>query len=73
GSAAGALVSYAWRMTNGDPVQHQLVFERSLNPERMSRPDIDIDCPDNKREQVIQYMTQQDGARHVAQIMTLGT
>jgi DNA polymerase-3 subunit alpha len=73
GSAAGSLVSYALRITNVDPIQHQLLFERFLNPERISMPDIDIDFPDNKRDQVIQYVAQKYGALHVAQIITFGT
>jgi len=73
GSAAGSLVSYALRITNVDPIQHQLLFERFLNPERISMPDIDIDFPDNKRDQVIQYVAQKYGGLHVAQIITFGT
>jgi len=61
------------RITNVDPIQHQLLFERFLNPERISMPDIDIDFPDNKRDQVIQYVAQKYGALHVAQIITFGT
>ncbi|TYR82168.1 DNA polymerase III subunit alpha [Priestia megaterium] len=73
GSAAGSLVSYALRITNVDPIKHQLLFERFLNPERISMPDIDIDFPDNKRDEVIQYVVKKYGSLHVAQIITFGT
>ncbi|WP_246941164.1 DNA polymerase III subunit alpha [Bacillus pinisoli] len=73
GSAAGSLVAYALKITNVDPIQYQLLFERFLNPERISMPDIDIDFPDDRRDEVIQYVTQKYGSLHVAQIITFGT
>jgi len=70
GSAAGSLVAYALRITNIDPVHHGLLFERFLNPERKSMPDIDTDfCMDN-RDRLIEYVTQHYGADRVAQIIT---
>src|SRR5271165_5195969 len=73
GSAAGSLVSYALRITDIDPLQHELLFERFLNPERVSMPDIDIDFCMNRRGEVIQYVTQKYGRDNVAQIITFGT
>jgi len=70
GSAAGSLVAYALRITNIDPVHHGLLFERFLNPERKSMPDIDTDFCIEKRDQVIDYVTQKYGAERVAQIIT---
>ncbi|QSJ15043.1 DNA polymerase III subunit alpha [Nostoc sp. UHCC 0702] len=70
GSAAGSLVAYAMRITNIDPVHHGLLFERFLNPERKSMPDIDTDFCIEKRDQVIDYVTQKYGADRVAQIIT---
>src|SRR5579863_2922276 len=73
GSAAGSLVSYALKITDIDPLQHELLFERFLNPERVSMPDIDIDFCMNRRGEVIQYVTQKYGRENVAQIITFGT
>jgi DNA polymerase-3 subunit alpha len=73
GSAAGSLVSYALGITDIDPLQHELLFERFLNPERVSMPDIDIDFCMNRRGEVIQYVTQKYGRENVAQIITFGT
>jgi DNA polymerase-3 subunit alpha len=73
GSAAGSLVSYAMNITDLDPLQHELFFERFLNPERISMPDIDIDFCMNRRGEVISYVTQKYGRENVAQIITFGT
>lgn len=73
GSAAGSLVSYVLGITNVDPVEYNLLFERFLNPERITMPDIDIDFPDDRREEMIQYVAQKYGSLHVAQIITFGT
>jgi DNA polymerase III subunit alpha len=73
GSAAGSLVAYVLNITNVDPIKHGLLFERFLNPERVSMPDIDIDFPDQRRDEVIQYVVQKYGNQHVAQIITFGT
>jgi DNA polymerase-3 subunit alpha len=73
GSAAGSLVAYALFITGVDPIKYDLLFERFLNPERQSMPDIDIDIPDNRRQQMIRYVIQRYGEDHVAQIATFGT
>lgn len=73
GSAAGSLVSYALGITDIDPLQYGLLFERFLNPERISLPDIDIDFCAFRRGEVIQYVTEKYGRDHVAQIITFGT
>lgn len=73
GSAAGSLVAYLLDITNVDPIKYELLFERFLNPERITMPDIDIDFSDTKRDQVIQYVKDKYGAEHVAQIITFGT
>ena len=73
GSAAGSLVSYALGITDLDPLQHELLFERFLNPERISMPDIDIDFCMNRRGEVIDYVTRKYGRGNVAQIITFGT
>src|SRR6476659_8681693 len=73
GSAAGSLVSYALGITDIDPLQHELFFERFLNPERISLPDIDMDFCMNRRGEVINYVTQKYGRENVAQIITFGT
>ncbi len=73
GSAAGSLVSYAMEITDIDPLQYGLLFERFLNPERVSMPDIDIDFCMNRRGEVIQYVTQKYGREQVAQIITFNT
>ncbi len=73
GSAAGSLVSYAMEITDVDPLQYGLLFERFLNPERISMPDIDIDFCTRRRGEVIQYVTEKYGREQVAQIITFGT
>src|SRR5580658_4010882 len=73
GSAAGSLVSYSMNITDLDPLQHELFFERFLNPERISMPDIDIDFCMNRRNEVIDYVTRKYGRENVAQIITFGT
>ncbi len=73
GSAAGSLVAYVLYITDVDPLAHQLLFERFLNPERISMPDIDIDFPDHRRDEVIEYVAKKYGELHVAQIVTFGT
>ena len=73
GSAAGSAVAYSLRITDIDPLQHELLFERFLNPERISMPDIDIDFCMNRRGEVIEYVTQKYGRDNVAQIITFGT
>jgi DNA polymerase III subunit alpha len=70
GSAAGSIVAYAMGITNIDPVHHGLLFERFLNPERKSMPDVDTDFCIEKREEVIEYVTEKYGKDHVAQIIT---
>ena len=70
GSAAGSLVSYALRITDVDPLQYNLLFERFLNPERVSMPDIDIDFCMRRRGELIEYVTQKYGRDNVAQIIT---
>ena len=73
GSAAGSLVSYSLRITDLDPLQYELFFERFLNPERVSMPDIDMDFCMNRRSEVIDYVTRKYGRENVAQIITFGT
>ncbi|MEO6908975.1 MAG: DNA polymerase III subunit alpha, partial [Abditibacteriaceae bacterium] len=73
GSAAGCLVSYVLGITNLDPLPYGLLFERFLNPERISTPDIDVDFPDKRRDEVMQYVTNKYGKDKVAQIITFGT
>jgi DNA polymerase-3 subunit alpha len=73
GSAAGSLVSYAMEITDIDPLQYGLLFERFLNPERVSFPDVDVDFCMNRRGEVIQYVTQKYGREQVAQIITFNT
>ncbi|HEV2233377.1 MAG TPA: DNA polymerase III subunit alpha [Terriglobia bacterium] len=73
GSAAGSLVSYALRITDIDPLQYGLLFERFLNPERISFPDIDIDFCMRRRSEVINYVTEKYGRENVSQIITFGT
>ncbi|MGM8366282.1 DNA polymerase III subunit alpha [Virgibacillus sp. W0181] len=73
GSAAGSLVAYVLGITEVDPLRYGLLFERFLNPERISMPDIDIDFSDYRRDEVIQYVRKKYGAEHVAQIITFGT
>ena len=73
GSAAGSLVAYSLRITDIDPLEHGLIFERFLNPERVSMPDIDIDFCEARRGEVIDYVTERYGRDNVAQIITFGT
>ncbi len=73
GSAAGSLVGYAMQITDIDPLQYGLLFERFLNPERVSFPDIDVDFCMNRRGEVIQYVTEKYGREQVAQIITFNT
>ena len=73
GSAAGSVVAYATKITNVDPIKYDLLFERFLNPDRISMPDIDIDFDDEGRGKVIDYVIQKYGADQVAQIITYGT
>ncbi len=73
GSAAGSVVAYCLGITNIDPLRYGLLFERFLNPERISMPDIDIDFDEDGREKVMQYVVQKYGQRRVAQIVTFGT
>ena len=73
GSVAGSLVAYALRITDVDPLKHQLIFERFLNPERVSMPDIDIDFDDLRRGEVIDYVREKYGSDNVTQIITFGT
>ena len=73
GSAAGSLVAYALKITNLDPIRYNLLFERFLNVERESLPDIDVDFCYNRREEVIKYVTRKYGKTNVAQITTFGT
>ncbi len=73
GSAAGSLVSYAMEITDIDPLQYGLLFERFLNPERISMPDIDLDFHTRRRGEVIHYVTEKYGREQVAQIITFGT
>ncbi|MFC0301953.1 DNA polymerase III subunit alpha [Virgibacillus soli] len=73
GSSAGSLVAYVLNITEIDPLKHDLLFERFLNPERVTMPDIDVDFPDHRRDEVIQYVQNKYGKEHVAQIITFGT
>jgi DNA polymerase III subunit alpha len=73
GSAAGSLVAYSMRITDVDPIDFDLIFERFLNPERVSLPDIDIDFCERRRGEVIEYVTRKYGRENVAQIITFGT
>jgi DNA polymerase-3 subunit alpha len=70
GSASGSLISYLLGITQIDPIKYDLLFERFLNPERSSMPDIDIDIQDNRRNEVVNYMFNKYGKEHVAQIIT---
>ena len=72
GSAAGSIVSYGLRITELDPLAYGLMFERFLNPDRVSMPDIDIDIQDNRRDEVIRYCVEKYGTDHVANIVTFG-
>ncbi len=73
GSAAGSLVAYALKITDLDPIQHKLLFERFLNPERISMPDIDLDFDERRRGDMIRYATEKYGEERVSQIITYGT
>ncbi len=73
GSAAGSLIAYAMGITDIDPIQFKLLFERFLNPERVSPPDIDVDFCQNRRPEVIEYVRRKYGERSVSQIITFGT
>jgi DNA polymerase-3 subunit alpha len=73
GSAAGSIVAYGLGITNLDPLEHDLLFERFLNPGRVTMPDIDLDYPDERREEMIQYTVRKYGVDKVAQIITFGT
>jgi DNA polymerase-3 subunit alpha len=73
GSGAGAIVAYALRITNADPLEHRLLFERFLNPDRKSMPDLDIDFADTGRDRVIAYVREKYGKECVAQIITFGS
>ncbi len=73
GSAAGSMASYAMGITELDPLAHGLIFERFLNPERVSMPDVDVDFDDRRRPEVIRYVTDKYGDDRVAQIVTYGT
>ncbi|OGI35236.1 MAG: DNA polymerase III subunit alpha [Candidatus Moranbacteria bacterium RIFOXYC1_FULL_44_8] len=73
GSAAGSFVSYILGITNIDPIKYNLLFERFLNPERISMPDVDMDFADTRRDEVLAYVREKYGNDHVAQIITFGT
>lgn len=73
GSAAGSFVSYLIGITNIDPIKYDLLFERFLNPERISMPDVDMDFADDRRDEVLDYVRERYGDDHVAQIITFGT
>ena len=73
GSGAGSMVAYAMRITDLDPLEHGLLFERFLNPERVSMPDFDVDFDERRRGDVIRYVTDKYGDDRVAQIVTYGT
>lgn len=73
GSGAASLVSYCLKITNVDPIEFNLIFERFLNPERVSMPDFDCDFEDNRRDELIEYVTDKYGTEHVSQVITFGT
>ncbi len=73
GSAAGSMVSYVMNITTIDPIPHGLLFERFLNPERVSMPDVDVDFADTRRDEVLEYVRKKYGNDHVVQICTFGT
>ena len=73
GSGAGSVVAYTLGITNVDPFKNRLMFARFLNPNRISMPDIDLDYPDDRRDELIQYTVERYGADHVTQIITFGT
>lgn len=73
GSAAGSLVAFVLAITDVDPIEYDLLFERFLNPERYTMPDIDLDIPDNRRDEILRYVRQKYGQEYMAQIATFGT
>ena len=73
GSGAGSVVAYAMRITDLDPLEHGLIFERFLNPDRVSMPDFDVDFDERRRGEVIRYVSEKYGDDRVAQIVTYGT
>src|SRR5262249_20626211 len=73
GSSAGSLVAYCLGITSVDPIRYGLIFERFLNPERISMPDMDIDFADDRRDEVIRYVVERYGSDRVAHIITFGT
>ena len=73
GSAAGSIVAYCLEITDIDPIRYQLIFERFLNPERVSMPDIDVDFCFERRQEVIDYVVRKYGKDRVVQIVTFGT
>ncbi|MFD1178344.1 DNA polymerase III subunit alpha, partial [Paenibacillus puldeungensis] len=73
GSSAGSIVAYVLHITDVDPIKYRLLFERFLNPERVTMPDIDVDISDERRDEVIAYVGDKYGPEHVAQIITFGT
>ncbi len=73
GSATGSLIAYATRITELDPLEHQLLFERFLNPERISPPDVDLDFDDRQRDRMVRYVTEKYGSEYTAQVNTFGT
>ena len=73
GSAAGSVVAYCLKSTNIDPLKYDLLFERFLNPERISLPDVDVDFDEDGRADVLRYCVQKYGQKRVAQIVTFGT
>ena len=73
GSGAGSLAAYCLGITGIDPIRYNLMFERFLNPERISMPDFDIDFSDERRQEMIDYVVRRYGEDHVAQIITFGT
>ena len=72
GSAAGSLVSYSLGITSINPIEHGLAFERFLNPQRPTPPDIDLDFADTRRDEVIEYVSNKYGHDHVAHVITFG-
>jgi len=73
GSATGSLIAYATRITELDPLEHNLLFERFLNPERISPPDVDLDFDDRQRDRMVRYVTEKYGSEYTAQVNTFGT
>ena len=73
GSATGSIVAYATRITELDPLEHNLLFERFLNPERINPPDVDLDFDDRQRDRMVRYVTERYGADYTAQVNTFGT